>query len=75
MSLINPKNANSKNPTDSSSGQAKPPGSGGAPPPAKPVVAPLFRPIDWLTFGITTLLEIIGYVVTLAPDLTLDDSG
>ncbi|MBM3878642.1 MAG: DUF2723 domain-containing protein [Verrucomicrobia bacterium] len=36
---------------------------------------PLFRRIDWLTFGVTTLLTLIGYLLTLAPDLTLEDSG
>ena len=47
---------------------------------AKPVVPaahvpPLFRPIDWFTFGVTTLLVWLGYYLTLAPDLTLEDSG
>lgn len=37
--------------------------------------APLFRRIDWLTFFITTLVVWIGYYWTLAPDLTLEDSG
>src|SRR6266540_1480177 len=41
----------------------------------KPVTPPLFRGIDWLSFGITTLLVFIGYFLTLAPDLTLEDSG
>ncbi len=36
---------------------------------------PLFRPIDWLTFGVTTLFVWIGYYLTLAPDLGLEDSG
>src|ERR1051326_8608271 len=44
-------------------------------PPAKPLTPPLFRGIDWLSFGITTLLVFIGYFLTLAPDLTLEDSG
>src|SRR5256714_5306545 len=44
-------------------------------PPAKPVTPPLFRKIDWLTFGVTALLVFIGYYLTLAPDLTLEDSG
>src|SRR5207249_8385208 len=44
-------------------------------PPAQPVTPPLFRRIDWLTFGVTTLLVFIGYYLTLAPDLTLEDSG
>lgn len=38
-------------------------------------VPPLFRRIDWITFGVTTLLVFIGYWLTLAPDLTLEDSG
>jgi tetratricopeptide (TPR) repeat protein len=45
---------------------------------AKPVpvkVAPLFRPIDWLAL-IITFLTIWGiYLYTLAPELTLEDSG
>src|SRR5205809_340911 len=44
-------------------------------PPAKPITPPLFRKIDWLTFGVTALLVFIGYYLTLAPDLTLEDSG
>src|ERR1051325_10419855 len=36
---------------------------------------PLFRAIDWLTFLLTTLAVWIGYYLTLAPDLTLEDSG
>src|SRR5688572_16794198 len=50
-----------------------------APLPAEPVapvkVPPLFRKIDWITFGVTTLLVFAGYWLTLAPDLTLEDSG
>ncbi len=40
-----------------------------------PPVAPLFRKIDWWTFAATTLIVFIGYLFTLAPDLTLEDSG
>lgn len=36
---------------------------------------PLFRRIDWLTFAVTTLCVWVGYYFTLAPDLTLEDSG
>src|SRR5687767_2158389 len=60
---------------------AKPtsPQSKSAAPPAQPTmpikVPPLFRRIDWITFGVTTLLVFIGYWLTLAPDLTLEDSG
>ena len=51
-----------------------------AAPPASPSarpshIPPLFRPIDWLTFGVTTLLVWLGYYLTLAPDLGLEDSG
>lgn len=62
----------------------KNPGSESQPAPApapKPVstipgaVAPLFRKIDWLTFGIATALMFAIYAFTLAPQLTLQDSG
>ncbi|HXJ72713.1 MAG TPA: DUF2723 domain-containing protein, partial [Candidatus Dormibacteraeota bacterium] len=44
--------------------------------PAPPVhVPPLFRRIDWISLGITTLLVFLGYWWTLAPDLTLEDCG
>lgn len=36
---------------------------------------PFFRSCDWISFGLTTLLTFIGYFLTLAPDLTLEDSG
>jgi tetratricopeptide (TPR) repeat protein len=36
---------------------------------------PFFRRCDWISFGLTTLLTFIGYYLTLAPDLTLEDSG
>ncbi|MDB6126102.1 MAG: hypothetical protein JWQ71_5095 [Pedosphaera sp.] len=42
---------------------------------AKIAVPPLFRRIDWMTFSITALLVFIGYMLTLSPDLTLEDSG
>lgn len=42
-------------------------------PPAK--VAPMFRKIDWLTFGVTFLIVWAIYLWTLAPELTLEDSG
>src|SRR5438045_1509106 len=45
------------------------------PPPAIPKPPPLFRPIDWLSFAVTALLVFAGYFYTLAPDLTLQDSG
>ena len=46
------------------------------PSPALPTtVAPLFRRIDWLTFLLTFAAVWIGYYLTLAPELTLEDSG
>jgi tetratricopeptide (TPR) repeat protein len=45
------------------------------PEPVPAATPPLFRRIDWLTFLITTLLVWFGYYWTLAPDLTLEDSG
>jgi tetratricopeptide (TPR) repeat protein/phage shock protein PspC (stress-responsive transcriptional regulator) len=44
-------------------------------PAPRPVVPPLFRKTDWLTFGLATVVMLIGYVYTLAPDITLEDSG
>jgi thioredoxin-like negative regulator of GroEL len=35
----------------------------------------LFRRIDWWTFLLVTTVVMIGYWLTLAPDLTLEDSG
>ena len=43
---------------------------------AKPVdPPPLYRAIDWWTFAITTAVVMLAYWLTLAPDLTLEDSG
>ena len=35
----------------------------------------LFRPVDWLTLGVVTLVMMVAYLFTIAPDLTLEDSG
>src|SRR4051794_31477189 len=44
--------------------------------PAPPLKVPgLFRNIDWLTFGVTTLLTFIGYLLTISPQVGLEDSG
>src|ERR1051326_300845 len=40
-----------------------------------PHPAPLFRKTDWLTFLITFGVVWVGYYLTLAPELTLEDSG
>jgi hypothetical protein len=39
------------------------------------VVPPMFRRFDWLTFGLTFLIVWAIYLWTLAPELTLEDSG
>lgn len=54
---------------------ATPPPNPTIPTPVPSHTPALFRGVDWLTFGITTLLVWIGYYWTLAPDLTLEDSG
>src|ERR1700753_1092003 len=36
---------------------------------------PLFRRIDWLPFLVTFAAVWIGYYLTLAPEVTLEDSG
>jgi hypothetical protein len=36
---------------------------------------PFFHRIDWLTFGITTLVAFGVYLCTIAPDVTLEDAG
>jgi hypothetical protein len=43
-----------------------------ADPPAPP---PLFRALDWWTFAATSLLMFISYLLTISPDVTLEESG
>ncbi len=50
-------------------------GKTAAPPPPPAVVPNLFRRWDWITFWVSTVLVLIGYIYTLAPDVTLEDSG
>ena len=47
------------------------------PVPAQPplTVPPLFRRIDWLALAITFGVVWTVYLLTLAPELTLEDSG
>src|SRR5579859_39612 len=40
-----------------------------------PYVPPLFRPVDWLAFGVSTLVVFVVFFLTLAPNVTLEDSG
>lgn len=35
----------------------------------------LYRKVDWIAMGLTFLIAFVGYLITLAPDLTLEDSG
>ena len=42
--------------------------------PAAPV-PPLFRPIDWWAFALAFIIIGIVYFFSLAPDVTLEDSG
>src|SRR3984885_5532824 len=44
-------------------------------PQPKKKIPPLFRKIDWLTFAIAFGVVWINYFLTLAPELTLEDSG
>ena len=44
-------------------------------PPAAGPVPPLFRGVDWLAAAITFLVMWVIYFLTLAPELTLQDSG
>src|SRR5256712_3050601 len=62
---------------ESKAGEANPaPPTKPPAPPAPPVkVPPLFRPIDWATFGLTFVVMFLSYWWTLAPDLTLEDCG
>jgi tetratricopeptide (TPR) repeat protein len=51
------------------------PGKGAAPVAAAGPVPNLFRKIDWITAAFVTLVVLIGYIYTLAPQVTLEDSG
>src|SRR5579863_6392655 len=46
-----------------------------APPPPSGKVPPLFRKIDWITLLIAFGVVWVGYLITLAPEVTLEDSG
>jgi len=65
-----------KQPTKSGPEASQPaPAKAPTPPPGKVKTAPLFRPIDWFTLVAVTTVVMIAYWLTLAPDLTLEDSG
>lgn len=54
---------------------ARPPKSAAVAVADEPAPQRLFRPVDWLTFGVVTLVMLVAYLLTIAPDLTLEDSG
>jgi hypothetical protein len=54
---------------------AQPPPDKPAGPPAAPVPPPLFRKVDWLAMLLTIGIVWITYFLTVAPELTLEDSG
>ncbi len=54
---------------------SSPSSSGSVVPLATAKPPPLFRRIDWIAFALTFVLAFAGYLYTLAPDLTLQDSG
>jgi tetratricopeptide (TPR) repeat protein len=60
-------------PTKGTTPPARPPEKTGAP--LTGPVPPLFRRVDWITALIATVIVFIGYYYTLAPDVTLEDSG
>ncbi|HMJ90848.1 MAG TPA: DUF2723 domain-containing protein [Candidatus Acidoferrum sp.] len=61
--------------TDSAPATPAPASSEAASKPPAGKTPALFRPIDWLACALTTLLVFCGYMYTLAPDMTLQDSG
>ena len=69
MEKTKPKNG--KSPVAKAAPPSKPP----ARPPVPVHVPPLFRRIDWIALAITLAAVWITYLLTLAPELTLEDSG
>jgi tetratricopeptide (TPR) repeat protein len=80
MNNPNPKNPGlrqpvSAKPTSPSAQMASATPPVGLTPEPKGAVPPLYRRIDWISFGVTALFTFLGYLYTLAPDMTLQDSG
>src|SRR5437868_11597250 len=71
MSVEKSKPSNGKN---QPAAKTSPPPAKGTPP-AAPVLPPLFRKVDWIAFAVTLILVFVGYLLTISPDLTLEDSG
>jgi tetratricopeptide (TPR) repeat protein len=70
----NPKPAPAPAGPPSAKPAARPPAAATPAVPAGPVM-PLFRGIDWWAFAVTAILVMVGYLLTLAPNQTLEDSG
>lgn len=79
MSRNKPVAANeAKTPGANAGKPVEPEKKAGKTPPAKPIIPPpppLFRKIDWISFAVTAFIVMLGYWWTLAPDVTLEDSG
>src|SRR5208283_342342 len=71
MKIQQPTNAKKTGPPKP--GQPQKPAA--TPPPAPAKVPPLFRKIDWLVLIVCFAAVWTAYLLTLAPDLTLEDSG
>src|SRR5437879_4816755 len=72
-----PKLPNGKKEAANRPAAARAPAVAKAPAPAVtiPHPPPLFRRMDWLTFLVTFAAVWLGYYLTLAPEMTLEDSG
>ncbi|MCK6500527.1 MAG: DUF2723 domain-containing protein, partial [Nitrospira sp.] len=76
--MPNPKPDAKAKPVAPTGKSAKPASLSATTPPtanAPAAVVSLFRRPDWIAFLITTLVSMAGYLWTLAPDVTLEDSG
>lgn len=40
-----------------------------------PILSPFYRRVDWWTFSATALVAVMVYLLTLAPEVTLEQSG
>ena len=72
MKIQQPTNAKKTAPPP---GKAPPQKPAAPPPPTPAKVPPLFRKIDWLVLIVCFAAVWTAYLLTLAPDLTLEDSG
>jgi tetratricopeptide (TPR) repeat protein len=78
--MSNQDKASGKGPDGKGGKSPEPPKPGRGTPVNPAAAAPeeagrFFRPVDWVTFGASTLIILLAYLWTLAPDLTLEDCG